>query len=153
MRHRKSEPRPAGELRALNARELIFVESLGQGDSNIAAYRRAYGAEGYSEPALLVEACRKAAAPHIRAHLRSLRAAGFASARLRLEDRVIAELAFAQRCEDAGNYGAAGGAFDRVNKMLGLYVERSEVVVSVDPQVTLKELASMIGEDSLEVRH
>jgi hypothetical protein len=85
--------------------------------------------------------------------LRALRAVGFYNARLTLQHRIEAELAFAQRCEDAGNYGAAGGAFDRVNKMLGLYVERSEVTVTTDPATTLKELAAMIGEGELEVRH
>jgi hypothetical protein len=155
MQNMKTPPRPASDLPELNAKEMIFVEALGQGDDNCQAYRRAYGAENYSPASLTVKACQKAAEPNIRAHLSALRAVGFASARLRLEDRIVSELAFAERAEMAGNYGAAGGAHDRVNKMLGHYVERSVAIVSTDPAVTLKELADMIGEDteSIEVRH
>jgi hypothetical protein len=155
MQHRKTTPKAPAAVRDLNARELVFVEALGQGDDNCVAYSKAYGPHNCSAATLRVNACRKAAEPQIQEHLRALRAIGFANARLTLQYRIEAELAFAQRCEDAGNYGAAGGAFDRVNKMLGLYVERSEVVVAVDPAVTLKELAAMIGEDGgdIEVRH
>jgi hypothetical protein len=153
MQHKRSAPRAPAELRELNARELVFVEALGQGDDNCVAYTKAYGPHNCSAATLRVNACRKAAEPQIQEHLRALRAVGFYNARLTLQHRIEAELAFAQRCEDAGNYGAAGGAFDRVNKMLGLYVERSEVTVTTDPATTLKELAAMIGEGELEVRH
>src|SRR6185437_16284417 len=120
------------ELPVLNPEEQTLVEALGQGDDNTEAYRRAYGAEGYSPPALRVRACRKVAEQKIQEHLRALRSGGFANAKLTLENRLLDEMAFAQRAEDAGNFGAAGGAHDRINKLMGLYVERMELTQS-DP--------------------
>jgi hypothetical protein len=156
MRNKITAPMPvSSDLPLLNAREAVFVECLGQGDNNMVAYRKAYGEQTCSVASLTVKACQKAAEPKIQQHLAALRAVGFANARLSLQDRVEQELAFAQRCENSGNMGAAGGAYDRVNKLLGLYVERTVAVVSTDPAVTLKELADLIGEDSesIEVRH
>lgn len=157
MQQQKTEPaEPIGELPPLSVQEEALVEALGQGDDNTEAYRKAYGASGYSAPALHVQACRKVAEPKIQAHLRRLRSAGFAKAGLSLQKRLEAELAFAQRCEDAGNFGAAGGAYDRVNKLMGLYVERHEVVHH-DPTEALRELATISPElaqslaDSLNV--
>jgi hypothetical protein len=154
MRHQKTAPREPGELRDLSVQEQAFVEALGQGDDNSVAFQKAYGPQTCSVATLRVKACHKAAEPKIRAHLAALRAVGFSNARLTLEGRIEAELAFAQRAETSGNWGAAGGAFDRINKLLGLYCDRSEMVVkSADPDVTLRELAAMIGEDKIEVRH
>jgi len=92
-----------------------------------------------------VQACRKVAEPHIQAHLRALRSVGFTNARLTLEGRLESELAFAQRCEDAGNFGAAGGAHDRINKLMGLYVDRIDVTYH-DPAAILAELNSLSPE-------
>lgn len=128
------------ELAPLSPEEARFVEALAVRSSNVEAYRKAYGAEGYSPAALRVQACRKAAEAKIQAHLKILRAQGLASARLTLDDRIEEELAFAQRCEDAGNMGAAGQARDRVNKLLGLYVEKVQDVTEHDPQRTLLEI-------------
>jgi len=56
-----------------------------------------------------------------------------------------AELAFAQRAEDAGNFGAADGAHDRANKLLGYYVEKHEVH-HLDPADVLKQIAEISPE-------
>ena len=141
MQNQKTEPKTElDELPALNAEEMTLVEALGQGDDNVQAYRRAYEAEGYRLPELRVRACRKVAEPKIQLHLRHLRAVGFANAKLTLESRLMDELAFAQRAEDAGNYGAAGGSHDRINKLMGLYVERLEVM-QADPLDALRQIA------------
>jgi hypothetical protein len=147
MQHKKTSPKPAADndLPRLSVQEQALVEALGQGDDNCAAYRKAYGAEGYSPAALRVQACRKVAEPKIQAHLRALRSVGYANARLTLEQRLEAELAFAQRAEDAGNFGAAGGAHDRVNKLLGYYVDKLDVTVH-DPLETLREIAELSPE-------
>ena len=145
MQNQKTEPVEIdiSDLPALSPQEQIFVEALGQGDDNCAAYRKAYNASGYSAPALRVRACRKAAEPQIQKHLDALRAVGFASARLTMEARLEEELAFAKRAELAGNFGAAGGAHDRINKLMGLYVERIEATTKHDPLAALKEIATL----------
>lgn len=149
MRNKQTAPMPVPyELPELSVREMAFVEAIGEGLNNIDAYRKAYGAEGYSKPALRVVACHKVAEPRIQAHLSALRAAGFQNARLTIENRIVEELAFAARCEQAGNYGAAGGTYDRINKLCGYYVEKAEIVLTTTPEQTLKELADMIGESS-----
>jgi hypothetical protein len=147
MQNKKTSPKPTADndLPPLSVQEQALVEALGQGDDNCAAYRKAYGAEGYSPAALRVQACRKVVEPKIQAHLRALRSVGYANARLTLESRLEAELAFAQRAEDAGNYGAAGGAHDRINKLMGLYVDKLDVTVH-DPLETLREIAELSSE-------
>jgi hypothetical protein len=156
MRNKLTGPAPMpDDLPLLSAREQVFVERLGQGDTNTDAYRAAYGAEGHGAPSLRVIACRKAAEPRIRQYLRTLMAAGFAKACQTREQRIEDEMAFAERCEAAGNYGAAGCARDRLNRLLGFYVEKSEIILKSSPEQTLQELAELIGEDSanIEVRH
>lgn len=130
------------ELPQLSVDEQRLVEALGAGDNNIEAYSKAYGKSNYSPAALRVAACRKVAEPKIQAHLIALRSVGFTNARLTLQDRLESELAFAQRAESAGNFGAAGGAYDRLNKLMGLYIERLEVSAA-DPLETLRQIASV----------
>lgn len=146
-RQKKTEPKQdSGDidvLADLSVQEQRLVEALAEGLNNVDAYRRAYGAEGYSAPALRVRACRKIAEPKIQAALRVLRSVGLANAKLTLDDRIEHELAFAQRAEDAGNFGAAGGAYDRINKLLGLYVDKYEDVTQHDPLKTLDEIAKV----------
>lgn len=118
-----------------------MVELIAGGADNTAAYLQAYNATGYSRPALQVRACRKVAEPKIQIHLKALRSVGLAKAKLSLDERITAEIAFAQRAEDAGNYGAAGGAQDRINKLLGLYVEKVQDISDHDPIRTLRQIA------------
>jgi hypothetical protein len=158
MKHKQTEAAAAmqdDELPLLNAAEAAFVEAIGSGDNNIEAYRKAFGAGGYNPNALRVEACRKAASPRIQVHLRHLRAAGLARASVTLQQRIEEEYAFAARCEAANNWGAAGCTYDRLNKLCGLYVDKAEIVLTSTPEQTLRELASMIGEDpdKIEVKH
>jgi hypothetical protein len=156
MRYQKTAAMPpAPDLPELNAKEWVFVEAIGEGLDNCAAYRKAYGAEWYSNPALRVKACDKAGEPKIREWLRHLRAEGFERACQSLQQRIEDEMAFGARCEAAGNWGAASMTRDRCNKLMGLYIERQEIVVSSSPEQTLKELADLIGEnpDKIEVRH
>lgn len=137
--------KPESNLSILSAEEEKLVEAVALGADNSEAYKRAYGAEGYSAAALRVRACRKIAEPKIQEHLRALRSVGVANSKLTLERRMEDELSFAQRAEDAGNYGAAGGAYDRVNKLLGLYIERT-MEIAADPMSTLDELARLSPE-------
>lgn len=142
MQNQKTEPNPElDDLPLLNAEEERLVELIAGGEDNSAAYLRAYNATGYSKAALHVRACRKVAEPKIQQHLRALRSVGLAKAQLSLAERLKDEMAFAQRAENAGNFGAAGGANDRVNKLLGLYVEKIQDVTSFDPVETIKEIA------------
>jgi hypothetical protein len=153
MRYQKTEAAPADDLPPLNAQEAIFVERLGQGDTNIDAYKKAYGAEGYAPASLRVAACQKAGEDKIQKWLRHLQAAGFERACQSLQQRIEDEMAFGARCELAGNYGAAGMTRDRCNKLMGLYIERAEIVVTSSPEQTLKELEQMLGGEPIEVRH
>lgn len=134
----------ADELPMLNEQEEKLVEAVLAGEDNCQAYRTAYGAEGYSKNALSVRACRKIGEKKIQQHLRAIRATGMARIRLNLQDRIEAEAAFAQRAEDAGNFGAAGGANDRINKLAGLYVEQvRDVTDRHDPVQTIREIATI----------
>lgn len=142
MQNQKTEPVEYSE-RELSAAEDKFVELLATTDNQTEAYLVAYEAHGYSKPALRVAACRKASEPHIRAALCRLKANGLTNSGITLEQRIKDEQAFAQRAEDAGNYGAAGGAHDRLNKLLGLYVEKvQDVTKENDPVATLREIAT-----------
>lgn len=144
MQNQKTAPLDidADNLPPLSVQEQRLIEALGQGDSNTEAYRKAYGAEGYSQASLHVRACVKVAQSHIQAHLVRLRSVGLNRAVISLQQRMEAELAFAQRAEAAGNFGAAGGAYDRLNKLMGLYVERLEVSAA-DPLETLRQIAQV----------
>lgn len=139
------------ELPPLNLEEQSLVEMILAGKSNTDAYLIAYNAIGYQRASLMVKACRKVAEKHIQAHLRAIRAVGTDKARLTLEDRLVSELAFAQRCEDAGNMGAAGGTYDRINKLMGLYVERFEDISIMDPLQTLASIAQHSPELALKL--
>lgn len=137
----KTDPAPAADdLPELSREEEQLVELVASGMGNSEAYRMAYGAQGYGANALAVQASRKIAQAHIQAHLRALRAVGHAKLGLSYEDRIKDELAFAQRAEDAGNFGAAGQARDRINKLAGLYVEKVQDVTDHDPHRTLKQI-------------
>lgn len=140
----KTEPREdEGDLPLLSAEEERLVEAWAAGHNQTTCYKMAYGADGYAAASLAVRACRKFAEPKIQQHLRALQASGLAKTKLSLEDRLSAELAFAQRAENAGNFGAAGGANDRVNKLLGLYVDKvQDVTDRTDAHRTLEEIAA-----------
>lgn len=128
-------------LEPLDPQETKFVEGLSTLSSNVAAYKHAYGADGYSPAALRVQACRKAADPKIQAHLRVLRAHGLASASLTLGDRIEAMMANSQAAKDAGNWGAALGYDKEVNELAGFKIERHADVTDHDPLRTLNEIA------------
>lgn len=140
-----TEPQDDTELPILNHEEEALVEAWAQGHDQTTCYRMAYGAAGYSAPALKVRACRKFAESKIQAHLRALQASGLAKVKLTLEERLSAELAFAQRAENAGNFGAAGQANDRVNKLMGLYVEKTMDVTPASPHDTLDRIEAEYG--------
>lgn len=135
------------ELPILSPQEEALIEAWASGLGQADSYRKAYGAEGYGKNSLAVRACRKFAEPRIQAHLRAMQANGLAKIKLSLQDRLSAELAFAQRAEDKGNFGAAGQAHDRVNKLLGLYVEKvQDVTDRADVHRTLREIAELSPE-------
>lgn len=131
------------DLPILSAEEQRLVELLAEGKvSNSEAYRIAYSADGYNAAALAVAACRKISSAKIQAHVRALQAVGLAKVALSRDDRIKARLAFAQRAENAGNFGAANGALDAVDKMLGHMVERFEdVTKNSDPADMLRQIA------------
>jgi hypothetical protein len=143
------------ELPPLSAEEERLVELVANGTGNSEAYRLAYGANGYNANSLAVKASRKIAEPKIQAHLSALRSVGLAKIGLSYEDRIKDELAFAQRAESAGNFGAAGQARDRINKLAGLYVEKVQDITDHDPQRTLRQIAEVQPElaDQLAVQH
>lgn len=155
--NQKTAPRKEDDdLEPLNAQEEKLVEAVLAGEDNCAAYRAGYGASGYSPAALRVKACRKIGSPKIQAHLRALRAVGAAKIGLTIEDRIAAEAAFAQRAEDAGNFGAAGGANDRINKLAGLYIDQvRDVTERHDPAQTIRDIAKHAPElaASLAAQH
>lgn len=132
-------------LPILTPEEETYRDELYLGTNQVEAYRKAYGAEGYSLPALQVRACRKAADPKIQAHLRAMQSVAVAKSALSSLECVADEMAFAQRAENAGNYGAAGAARDRRNKLLGHYTEKLDVTVT-DIADELKELAKISPE-------
>lgn len=147
MQHKKTQPTKADiDVLDLSPEEQAFAEELALSGNQSEAYRKAYGAEGYNANSLKVKACRKAAEPRIKAFVAALRGVGIANARLTLEQRIEEERSFAQRAEDAGNYGAAGGAYDRLNKLLGLYVEKYTEVAS-DPLSAFETIAKEFGPD------
>lgn len=133
------------DLPMLSAEEQRLVELLAEGKvSNSEAYRIAYEADGYNANSLKVVACRKIASPKIQAHVRALQGAGLANVVLTRDARIKARLAFAQRAESAGNFGAAQGAHDSVDKMLGHMIERHEHTIerTADPADLLREIAA-----------
>ena len=143
--NKKTKPVEAGaDLPDLTPQEIRLVEAKAQGLDNTAAYKVAYDAAGYSQPALRVQACRKFAEPKIQKYLLALRGAAFTNSSLTLDGRVEDELAFAAKCEAAGNLSAAGQAYDRVNKMKGFYVERY-MEVSRDPTEIMAEIQREFG--------
>jgi hypothetical protein len=153
MRNKQTAPMPVpDELPELSVKEMAFVEAIGEGLNYMDAYRKAYGAEGYSAPTLRVKACNKAGEDKIQCWLRHLRATGFERACQTLDARISDEMAFAQRCEDSGNMGAAGMARERCNRLMGLYIDRQEIVLTSSPEQTLRELELMIGGEPIEVR-
>lgn len=130
------------ELPILSDQEEVFANELWLGTPQVEAYRKAYGAEGYNPNSLAVRACRKAGEQKIQNYVRHLKSVTVHKTALTMADRIADELAFAMRAERAGNFGAAGGAHDRVNKMLGHYIERMEVI-GADPMASLREIAAI----------
>jgi hypothetical protein len=148
--HQKTKPIDLSDLGlpALNEQEEKLVELAISGLDQAECYLRAYDATGYSHNSLKVRACKKFAEPKIRAHIRALRAAGATNGVVTVEARIKEEFAFAQRAEDAGNFGAAGGAYDRINKLAGMYVEKiQDVTVQNDTMTTIKQIADEFGPD------
>lgn len=131
------------DLPLLSVEEERLIELLTEGKvPDYEAYRTAYDATGYNPAALRVAASRKIASPKIQAHLRALQAVGLHNIALTRDARIKARLAFAQRAENAGNFGAANGAHDAVDKMLGHMVERYEDVSKTsDPADMLRAIA------------
>ena len=145
--HQKTEPaETSGDLPLLSTEEEKLVEAWARGLNQSEAYKAGYGAEGYSPAALRVRACRKFAEPNIQAHIRSLQAVGLANAKLTREERIEALLAFAQRAENAGNYGAAGNAHKEVNELLGLKVlQVQQISADTTPDEKLRDIERKHG--------
>ena len=130
------------EDRELTTEECAFRDALFLGETQARAYEIAYGKKTWDAQVLRVRASQKAAEPHIKKSLAKLRAVSDYYTHITRESRIADELAFAQRCEDAGNFGAAGMARDRVNKLRGLYTEQLEVTVN-DEREQLRELEKL----------
>ena len=141
MQNKRSLPRDI-EIPELSPAELAMVEYYGQGTTQAEAYRKAYSANGYSKASLEVRACQKFSEPKIQQYLATLRLASFHRNLISREQRIAEELAFAQRCEDAGNFGAAASTYDRVNKLQGLYVDKVEIT-QADPLDTLEQIKKL----------
>ncbi len=142
-RDKKTDPLPGEDL---TAQELTLVEAVVEGASYADAYKAAYGAEGYAQASLWVKASRKVHEPKIQRALAQIRAIGLAKVGLRhgdtLERRIAEEYAFFQDCRETGNMGAAGQAYDRINKLEGLYIDQVRDV-TFDPVKTLEEIAKL----------
>lgn len=130
----------ANDDKDLTAQELVFVGAVVGGSPYTEAYRQAYGAENYSDNALRVQASRKASQAHIQKAISEVQAVTSANIALTLERRIAEEYAFHHECRRTGNMGAAGGAFDRINKLAQMYVEQ-HADVTPDPLQTLQAIA------------
>jgi len=132
MQNQKTEPLP-DDLPLLSPEEEVYVQELFlKVLTQKEAYKKAYGAEGYGDASLSVRACQKAAEPKIQKHLRFLQSVKVNNTAINLHEWISEELAFAQRCENQGNMGAAGATRDRINKMLGRYTDKMEIVNDAD---------------------
>ena len=114
------------ELPELSRQETEFVVHFIETDNATAAYRHAYGAEGYSGPALNVQASRKRNSAKIDLWIQVLRRTAGERAACTLEAHVgqlerIREIALA-----TGNIGAAGNAEIARGKACGLYAGKGE---------------------------
>ena len=153
MRNKQTAPTPVpDELPELSVKEMAFVEAIGEGLDSTAAYRKAYGGDGYAPASLRVKACNKSGEDKIQRWLRHLRAVGFERACQSLQQSIEDEMAFGARAEAAGNFGAAGMSRERCHRLMGLYIDRQEIVVSSNPEQTLRELELMIGGEHIEVQ-
>ncbi len=130
----------AEELPILKPEEEALIQFHGQGLDNSEAYRRAYGAEGYSPESLKVRACRKFAEPKIQAWLRALNRVGFANALITKDAWITWGMSKAAVAEEAGNHGAAQGYWKEIGKSLGFLIEQVDVNVTGDYHVTLRHI-------------
>jgi len=74
---------------------------------------------------------------------------GITSQTIKDKEVRIAEMqAFAERCESAGQYGAAGKARELVGKLEGHYIDRTENVNKTRDQLTsLTQIADSLGKE------
>lgn len=144
MRHKVTpgEGIDVSDLPELTPQQMKFVEGIVAGLSASDAYRAAYDTANYQASSIWVNAAKLKAHEKVRLWLDAVQAAGFVRVATKREDRIQAEAAFAARAEGAGNWGAAGGAHDRINKLAGLYVERVEITdTTVSPADRLRQYA------------
>lgn len=116
------------DLPELTAQEMEFVLGMEEGLDQTSAYKKAYGAEGYSRASLTVRACKKAAEPRIKAWRQAFAAEGFNRGLIAREDHVKRLRSLAARAEQAGNFGAAVNAEVNAGKAEGHYIEKREDV-------------------------
>lgn len=115
------------ELPELTPQQMKFVDGIVAGLSASDAYRAAYDCSNSVANTVWREASLLKRHPKVSKWLQAAQEAGFVRLSVKREDRLAAEAAFAARAENAGNWGAAGGAHDRINKLAGLYVEKLEI--------------------------
>ena len=106
--------------------ELMNDGKLGQRE----AYRLAYGCEEWSNNAISVQATRLWNNPKFVLIRQALKNTVVEQAARSLNYRIAEMESFAERCEGAGQYGAAGKARENAAKLEGHYVIKTQSVPS-----------------------
>lgn len=135
------------ELPELSQCEHEYVRFVIQrGLTHSEAYRKAFDAYELADSTVWSKASRLQGNARIQRWIQALRSAELQRAVVEYEDWLTRMQAIASRAEQAGNYGAAVNALDKVAKAGGLYIERYEHVGGdIDIQQALDVVEQLLG--------
>lgn len=112
---------------ALTPKQEKFAQCVASGMNQSDAYRAAYACEGMSDPAIYVEACRLAQDPNVSLRVSELQKPIAEKVGITLESYISEMHEMKKLALSDGEYGPAVKAFENVGKVLGYYVNKTEL--------------------------
>jgi hypothetical protein len=142
MRYPSGEEKPEDDpgglndlLAELTEKQLAFWQAMEKpGNTQVRAYREAFDAENMSDATVSVKACQLWNSDKFKIIRSALMNAVRERSTRTLEYRIAEMEAFAERCELAGQYGAAFQAKQATGKLEGHYVDKKEITHRQDKE-------------------
>ena len=123
--------------------EMVFFERVLAGDAPATAYGAAYDIEGWAHGRVYRLAMRLRTSPKIEAALTLAKEAGAGTQRVTLANHLRELETIRDKATGLGNLAVAVRAEELRGKAAGIYIERHEHTVAIDPTAVLRKMAQV----------
>ena len=137
---------------ALTPKQEKFAQCVASGMTRSAAYRVAYDAENSSNPVVWTEACLLYQNPNVSKRISELQLPIEEQVGITLKSHIEDTMIIKQAAFDAEDYGAANKANENIGKLLGYYINKTELTGRgggpVQHTITREIIDPVNGDDS-----